>query len=116
MKKIRVGIFGCERGSCYYEEVLVNGGEIVAVCDFDEEKMLRSVDRLEKKPACYTDFEDFFKHDMDAVYLANYFHEHAPYAIRFLEKGVHVLSECISNGTMAEGVALVRAAEKSKAF
>ena len=47
--------------------------------------------------------------------LANYFHEHTPYAIRCLEKGIHVLSECIPNATMAEGVALVEAVEKSSA-
>lgn len=116
MKKIKIGVFGCGRGAAYYNSILMNNGEIVAVCDFLEEKMLKSVECLENKPACYTDFEEFIKHDMDAVFLANYFHEHAPYAIRFLEKGVHVLSECTPNGTMAEGVALVRAAEKSNAF
>ena len=116
MKKIKIGVFGCGRGASYYDSILMNDGEIVAVCDFDEEKMLGSIQNLENKPACYTDFEEFFKHDMDAVFLANYFHEHAKYAIRFLEKDVHVLSECIPNATMAEGVALVRAAEKSKAY
>ena len=50
---------------------------------------------------------------MDAVILANYFHEHAPYAIKCFEKNIHVFSECISNGTMAEGVELLRAYEKS---
>ncbi len=116
MKKIRIGVFGCGRGAAYYNSILMNNGEIVAVCDFNEQKMLASVEKLTDKPACYTDFEDFFRHDMDAVFLANYFHEHAPYAVRFLEKGVHVLSECTTNSTMAEGVALVRAAEKSKAI
>ena len=53
---------------------------------------------------------------MDAVVLANYFNEHTPYAIKCLEKGIHVLSECISNGTMAEGVELIRAFEKSNAI
>jgi predicted dehydrogenase len=53
---------------------------------------------------------------MDAVFLANYFHEHTPYAIKALEKGIHVLSECTANCTMAEGVALVKAAQKSSAF
>ena len=67
-------------------------------------------------PAFYTDFDEFLKHDMDAVILANYFHEHAPYAIRCLEKGLHVLSEGTSNSTMAEGVALVRAAERSSSI
>ena len=29
----------------------------------------------------YTDYERFLEHDMDAVVLANHFHEHAPFAI-----------------------------------
>ena len=64
--------------------------------------------------AVYESFDDFIEHDMDAVVLANYFHEHAPYAIRCMERGLHVFSECIANGTMAEGVELLRAFEKTK--
>jgi len=30
----------------------------------------------------YTDYDRFLEHDMDAVILANYFHEHAPFAIK----------------------------------
>jgi predicted dehydrogenase len=48
--------------------------------------------------------------------LCNYFNEHAEYAVRCLERNIHVLSETMSNTTMADGVKLVRAAEKSKAF
>jgi predicted dehydrogenase len=50
---------------------------------------------------------------MDAVVLANYFHEHAPFAIKALAAGKHVMSECTCNATLAEGVALCRAVEKS---
>jgi predicted dehydrogenase len=50
---------------------------------------------------------------MDAVVLANYFHEHAPFAIKALAAGNHVMSECTCNSTLAEGVALCRAVEKS---
>ncbi len=32
---------------------------------------------------------------MDAVVLANYAHEHAPFAIRCLNEGKHVLSEVL---------------------
>ena len=67
--------------------------------------------------ATYTDFDEFINHPgMEAILLDNYFHEHAPFAIKALEKNIHVLSECTSNATMAEGVALVRAAQKSKAI
>lgn len=114
MKKIRLGIFGLGRGSGFAEPIIVNGGEVVALCDRDENKMAEAAENLENKPAMYTDFDKFIEHDMDAVFLSNCFHEHAPFAIRCLEKGLNVLSECTSNITMAEGVALVRAAEKSK--
>lgn len=114
MKKIRLGLFGLGRGSSFMDIVLANDGEVVALCERDEARMNKVVEGLSVKPACYTDFEEFLQHDMDAVFLCNCFHEHAPFAIRCLEKGLHVLTECTSNGTMAEGVALVRAAEKSK--
>lgn len=116
MKKIRLGIFGLGRGAGFAEPIIVNGGEVVALCDRDENKMIQASEDLENKPAMYTDFDKFIEHDMDAVFLSNCFHEHAPFAIRCLEKGLHVLSECTSNLTMAEGVALVRAAEKSNCF
>ena len=117
-KKIRLGIFGLGRGASFYSVIKAHGGEVVAICDGNEERINSSLEKLGEdaaKATAYTDFEEFFKHDMDAVFIANCFHEHASYAIRFLEKDVHVLSECTSNGTMADGVALVRAAEKSKA-
>jgi predicted dehydrogenase len=50
---------------------------------------------------------------MDAVILANYFNEHAPFAIKALRAGKHVMSECACNTTLAEGVALCRAVEES---
>ena len=116
MKTIRLGIFGVRRGCQNLKSILVNDGEIVALCDRDEAILEDAVKELPGTPALYTDFDEFIKHDMDAVYMANCFHEHTPFAIRLLEKGIHVLCECTSNITMAEGVALVRAAEKSSAF
>ncbi len=116
MKTIKLGIFGLGRGSAFLDSVLVNDGEVVAICDQDTQKMKEAAKHLPEPPAMYTDFDEFIKHDMDAVILSNCFHEHAPFAIQCLEKNIHVLSECTSNGTMAEGVALVRAAQKSKAF
>lgn len=116
MKTIKLGIFGLGRGSHYIENIMMHNGEVVAVCENNEEKMKNAVSNLQEKPALYTDFDAFLEHDMDAVFLANCFHEHTSYAIRCLEKGLHVLTECTSNATMAEGVALVRAAEKSNSI
>lgn len=116
MKKIRLGIFGLFRGANYIEHALANNADVVAVCDNDENRVNEAVKKMGGNTTAYTDFEEFINHPMDAVFLANYFHEHTPYAIRCLEKNIHVLSECTSNSTMAEGVALVRAAEKSEAL
>ena len=116
MKTIRLGIFGVRRGCQNLKSILVNDGEIVAMCDRDAKILESTAAELPEMPALYTDFDEFIKHDMDAVYMANCFHEHTPFAIRLLEKGIHVLCECTSNITMAEGVALVRAAEKSSAL
>ena len=117
MKTIKFGIFGLGRGSYFYDTVMVNNGEIVAVCDRDENKLAEAKKYLGDGVATYTDFDAFINHKgLEAVFLCNFFHQHAPYAIKALEKNVHVLSECTSGGTMAENVALVRAAEKSKAF
>lgn len=117
MKTVKIGIFGLGRGSYFYDNIMLNNGEVVAVCDIDPAKLDEAKKHVGEGVACYTDFDSFIEHKgLDAVMLCNYFHEHAPYAIRALEKNIHVLSECTSNGTMAEGVALVRAAEKSKAY
>lgn len=115
MEKIRVGIFGLRRGGGYFNSIVENNGEIVAICDFDKDSVELTAEQLGNKPAKYTDFDSFIQHPMDAVLLFNFFHEHAKYAIACLEKGIHVLSECTANSTLAEGVALVRAAEKSSA-
>ena len=117
MRSIKVGIFGLSRGSSGIADILANGGDIVALCDLNRERLARINGMLDNKATLYTDFDEFINHPgLEAVLLDNYFHEHAPFAIKALEKNIHVLSECTANATMAEGVALVRAAQKSKAI
>ena len=116
-RTIKFAIFGLGRGSYFYKSILANNGDVVAVCDRDPAKLADAKEKLGYDVATYTDFDAMLQHPgIEAVFLCNFFHEHAPYAIKALEKNIHVLSECTSNGTMAEGVALVRAAEKSKAI
>lgn len=116
MKKIRIGIFGTGRGMDIARSIMLAGGEIVAICDFHKERLEKAAKGLGDGVAVYDDFDKFIEHPLDGVVLANYFHEHAPFAIKCMEKGIHILSECISNGTMAEGVALARAARNSKSI
>jgi len=85
--------------------------QLVALCDLWAEKLREVGTHL--GVATYTDYDKFLRHDMDAVVLANYFHQHAPFAIKALGSGFHVMSECSACKTLAEGVALCRAVEES---
>ncbi len=116
MKQIKIGIFGLGRGASFIDNILACNGDIVAICDKDEELLAKRQERL-PDAAAYTNFDEFIEHEgLEAVFLANYFHEHAPFAVKALEKNIHVISECTPAGTMGDAVALVRAAEKSKAI
>jgi len=111
-KPIRVGVIGVGRGQTFASGATdLVGMKLVALCDAWEEKLHEAGKRY--GVAAYTDYDKFLEHDMDAVVLANYFHEHAPFAIKALAAGKHVMSECSCNATLAEGVALCRAVEKS---
>ncbi len=116
MKKFKIGVFGAGRGIDIAENLLLLDCEIVALCEFNKERAASGLEKLGFSVPVYESFDDFLEIDMDAVVLANYFHEHTPYAIKCFQKNIHVLSECISNGTMAEGVELIRAFEKSKSI
>jgi len=112
MKKIKVGVLGVGRGQSFASGATEHVGmELVAICDTWEEQLKKAAERY--KVAAYPDFDKFLEHDMDAVILANYFHEHTPFAIKALKAGKHVMSETACNSTMAEGVELCRAVEKS---
>ena len=109
---IRVGVVGVGRGQTFASGATeMTGLKLVALCDLWKERL----DAVGKRygVSTYTDYDQFLEHDMDAVVLANYFPDHASFAIRALQAGKHVMSECTCNSTLAEGVALCRAVEKS---
>ncbi len=111
-KPIRVGVIGVGRGDSFAAGATdLVGMKLVALCDIWKERLQKSGKRY--GVATYTDYDKFLEHDMDAVVLANYFHEHAPFAVKALAAGKHVMSECSCNATLAEGVELCRAVEKS---
>src|SRR5512140_1244849 len=111
-KPIKVGVIGVGRGADFARNAAAQiGMELVALCDTWESKLAQA--GREYNVATYTDYDRFLEHEMDAVILANYFHQHAPFAIRALRAGKHVMSETACNTTLAEGVALCRAAEQA---
>ena len=91
MRKVRVGVFGGYRGARMVEQLLDHPhAEVVAVCDqYSEvlEKVRKTAEVAGVEVALYASFDDFIKHDMDAVVLANYANEHAIYAVRCLKAG-----------------------------
>ena len=115
MEKLRVGVLGAHRGRTMIQYCKqADHAQVVAVCDkapYELEKVRKEAQGL--PIAYYDNFEDFILHDMDAVVLANYANEHAPFAIRCLNAGKHVFSEVLPVQTMKEAVELVEAVEKT---
>ena len=111
-KPIRVGVFGIGRGGAFTGPgAKAAGFELVALCDKNAAG-LKHASKLHSVKG-YTDFDKFLEHDMDAVVMANYFHQHAPYAVKALKAGKHVLSETAACHTLGEGVELVRTVEQA---
>jgi len=115
MKKIKIGVIGVGRGSSMIEYCKrADHAELVAICDKWEEGLEKQkAKNAELNIAYYTDYEEFLKHDMDAVVLANYANEHAPFAIKCLKAGKHVFSEVLPVQTMKEAVELIEAVEET---
>ena len=115
MRKIKVGVVGAYRGMSMINYCkMADNAELVAICD-NWPKALQNAQK-----ACdglsvtfYDDFEAFIHHDMDAVVLANYANEHAPFAIKALKAGKHVFSEVLPCQTMQEAVSLIEAVEET---
>ena len=109
---IKVGVIGMGRGRGFARGAGPHlGMELAALCDSREEPLAQLGKEL--GVATYVDYEKFLEHDMNAVILANYFHEHAPFAVQALRAGKHVMSETTACLTLAQGVELVREVEKS---
>ena len=115
MSKIKIGVLGGYRGSSMINYCKVaNDAEVVAICDkapdvLDAQR--KSAEGLDI--TFYENFEDFIKHDMDAVVLANYANEHAPFAIRAMKEGKHVFFEVLPVQTMKEAVELIETVEET---
>ena len=115
MKKVRIGVLGAYRGTSMINYCKrADHAEVVAICDKSPEALDAQRANAEGLDITfYERFDDFIQHDMDAVVLANYANEHAPFAIRCLKKGLHVFSEVLPVQNMKEAVELVEAVEES---
>lgn len=115
MGKVKIGVLGAYRGSSMINYCKrADNAEVVAICDKSPEAL-----EVQRKNAeglnitFYDNFEDFIKHDMDAVVLANYANEHAPFAVKAMKLGKHVFSEVLPVQTMKEAVELIETVEET---
>ena len=114
MKKIKLGIIGARRGLSFAKIIKQNvelNIEVKAICDNAPFRLKGEV--KEYNIELYKDFDEMLKTDIDAVVLANYFHQHTPFAIKALKANKHVLSEVTSASTLKECVKLCEAVEQS---
>lgn len=115
MKKVKIGVVGGYRGTGMINYCkIADNAEIVAICDNNPEVLEVQKEQCKDYDIVFYDnFEDFIKHDMDAVVLANFANEHAPLAIAAMKAGKHVYSEVLPVQTMKEAVELIEAVEET---
>ncbi|MBO7520445.1 MAG: Gfo/Idh/MocA family oxidoreductase, partial [Clostridia bacterium] len=115
MSRVKIGVLGLYRGSSMINYCLAaDNAELVAICDkWEEGVRLQKERHKDLNITYYTDFDEFLKHDMDMVVLANYANEHTPFAIKAMKAGKHVFSEVLPVQTMKEAVELAEAVEET---
>jgi len=115
MKSCKVGVVGVGRGSMLFRYCEnAQNAKLVAICDKWEEGLEQAKKKVnDDSVTYYTDYEEFLKHDMDVVLLANYATEHAPFAIKAMKAGKHVISEVLPAQTMAQAVELIECVEQT---
>lgn len=115
MRKIKIGVIGVGRGRDMIDYCTsAENAELVAICDKWEQGLEQQKERFPDLPITYyTDYDEFLKHDMDAVVLANFANQHAPFAIKAMKAGKHVYSEVLPCQTMKEAVELIETVEET---
>ena len=85
-RPVRVGVFGIGRGQSFAAQAeAMEGVKLVAICD-QREQALADFARQHPQVTTYTDYDRMLAHDLDAVVLANYATEHAPAAIKAMQR------------------------------
>ena len=117
MEKIKFGVVGTIRGMTFVKLLQVFSDEVClhAVCETNAKLAEATMAEIPQGVRIYEDYEEFLNSGIDAVVLCNFFHEHASFAIKALDKGIHVISDTTAAPTLGECVALCRAVEHSKA-
>ena len=114
MATIKIGIFGGRRGMAFYSVIAkTEGFSLCAICD-ERPEMQEAVKKAvgDDVRVCST-WEEMISLRLDAVILANFFHEHTAYAIQAMEMGLDVISETTAAPTLGECLDLVECCERT---
>lgn len=111
---MRVGVVGLGMGLYLATWCRRLGVEVVAACDRDPVRRAEAAVHLSSADM-FEDWRVLLEYDLDAVVLANDFDEHAPLAVAFLDRGVHVLSESAACVDERQAIELLEAERRSAA-
>ncbi|MDT0265243.1 Gfo/Idh/MocA family oxidoreductase [Streptomyces sp. DSM 44915] len=111
---MRIGVVGLGMGLHLARWCRTLGIEVAAVCDRDPARLAGALAELPDATGT-ADWRELLGAGLDGVVLANDFDAHAPLAMAFLDRGVHVLSETAACADETEGRRLIAAAEASSA-
>jgi hypothetical protein len=124
LDKVRVGVIGLHRGMTHVNAALkMDFCEVVAVCDWREERAQRAASECEKTrgklPAVYGGSEQIWeklaaREDLDAIYIATPWAWHVPMALAAMNHGKHAFVEVPAALTVKDCWALVDTSEKTR--
>jgi len=117
MKKIKFGVVGTVRGITFIKLAQAFGDDVClyAVCETDAKRAEATMQEIPSGARIFDDYDEFLDCGINAVVLCNFFHEHAAFAIKAPDKGIHVISDTTAAPTLGDCVALCRAVERSTA-
>ena len=114
-RKLRVAVVGLGMGKAHLRGYLGSGlAEVAAVCDANEELLKRVGDEF-KVERRYTDYGRMLGAErLDAVSIALPNFLHAPFTVKALERGLHVLCEKPMADSVAAAQRMLAAAQKAR--
>ena len=59
MKNLKIGVFGTGRGYSIAKDFMMLNCEIVALCDFNKERLQKAASQMDDSVALYDDFYKF---------------------------------------------------------
>ena len=114
MNEIKIAIFGGFRGMTFYPIISSTPGfSVCAICDARAETREEVIKKVGEGVLVCESFEELLASKPDAVILANYFHQHALYAMKAMEAGIDVISETTAAPTLGECLDLVECCERT---